>query len=199
MTMTAREAALQAKIDALMLEYCPEDMTPEQIENWNRHQRAATPEEEANIERALLAATLSDAPASDAGTGLTIERIEEFRREYYIPPQEGDDPWVSDNNRVLDFVCDAARAALLATSAAGAAVDRPLNLCKRHRQEWKQSEYAEHNCDYCRLAVMLAAAPQPAGKGEDARNAARYRWLRERYVIDEAVIDAAMASPKEEK
>lgn len=26
-----------------------------------------------------------------------------------------------------------------------------LNLCLGHKQEWKQSHYAEHNCDYCRL------------------------------------------------
>ena len=29
---------LQAKIDALMLEYCPEDMTKEQLENYESHQ-----------------------------------------------------------------------------------------------------------------------------------------------------------------
>lgn len=29
----------QAKIDALMLEYCPEEMTQEQIDNWASHQR----------------------------------------------------------------------------------------------------------------------------------------------------------------
>ena len=32
--------ALQAKIDALMLEYCPGEMTPEQIENWGNNQVA---------------------------------------------------------------------------------------------------------------------------------------------------------------
>ena len=32
-------AAAQAKIDALMLEYCPDEMTQEQIDNWVRHQR----------------------------------------------------------------------------------------------------------------------------------------------------------------
>jgi hypothetical protein len=32
---------LQARIDALMLEYCPDEMTPEQIANWERHQKAA--------------------------------------------------------------------------------------------------------------------------------------------------------------
>lgn len=30
---------LQAKIDALMMEYCPEEMTPEQLAVWGRHQR----------------------------------------------------------------------------------------------------------------------------------------------------------------
>ena len=31
-------AAAQAKIDALMLEYCPNEMTPEQIKEWGKHQ-----------------------------------------------------------------------------------------------------------------------------------------------------------------
>ena len=31
-------AAKQAKIDELMLEYCPNEMTPEQIKNWEAHQ-----------------------------------------------------------------------------------------------------------------------------------------------------------------
>jgi hypothetical protein len=29
---------MEVKIDNLMLEYCPEDMTKEQIKNWQRHQ-----------------------------------------------------------------------------------------------------------------------------------------------------------------
>ena len=29
---------LQAKIDSLMLEYCPEDMTAEQVAEWEKHQ-----------------------------------------------------------------------------------------------------------------------------------------------------------------
>jgi hypothetical protein len=37
--------ALQAKLDALMLEYCPDEMTPEQIENWQRHQRRTSESE----------------------------------------------------------------------------------------------------------------------------------------------------------
>ena len=30
--------AMQAKIDALMLEYCPTEMTHNQIKNWENHQ-----------------------------------------------------------------------------------------------------------------------------------------------------------------
>ena len=29
---------LQAKIDSLMLEYCPQEMTEEQVANWGKHQ-----------------------------------------------------------------------------------------------------------------------------------------------------------------
>jgi hypothetical protein len=32
-------AAKQARIDALMLEFCPQDMTPGQLANWEMHQR----------------------------------------------------------------------------------------------------------------------------------------------------------------
>lgn len=43
-SLLAQEAAdeierLQAKIDALMLEYCPDEMTPEQRTEWAKHQR----------------------------------------------------------------------------------------------------------------------------------------------------------------
>jgi hypothetical protein len=36
----AANQSLSAKIDELMLEYCPEDMTPQQIANYEAHQRA---------------------------------------------------------------------------------------------------------------------------------------------------------------
>ena len=26
-----------------------------------------------------------------------------------------------------------------------------LNLCYHHKQEWKQSHFAEHNCDHCKV------------------------------------------------
>lgn len=43
-------AAMQAQIDRLMLEYCPEEMTPEQVENWGRHQKAAPLESGASVQ-----------------------------------------------------------------------------------------------------------------------------------------------------
>lgn len=34
-------AAKQAQIDRLMLEYCPDEMSTEQLEEWGKHQRPA--------------------------------------------------------------------------------------------------------------------------------------------------------------
>lgn len=34
----SRIGSMQAQIDALMLEYCPDEMTPEQLAEWQRHQ-----------------------------------------------------------------------------------------------------------------------------------------------------------------
>jgi len=42
----------QAKIDQLMFEYCPEDMTAEQIANYEAHQRAVSQQQEDGIEKA---------------------------------------------------------------------------------------------------------------------------------------------------
>lgn len=36
--LSKEKCALQAKIDSLMLEFCPEEMTPEQIERWGENQ-----------------------------------------------------------------------------------------------------------------------------------------------------------------
>jgi len=42
---------LQAKIDALMLEYCPDEMTPEQLANWGANQRPVSPEVQTEIDK----------------------------------------------------------------------------------------------------------------------------------------------------
>lgn len=40
--LAKRNCALQAKIDALMLEFCPEEMTKDQIERWEENQEIST-------------------------------------------------------------------------------------------------------------------------------------------------------------
>jgi len=47
----------QAKIDALMLEFCPDEMPAEQTANWAAHQVPASPEENAAIDAALKEAS----------------------------------------------------------------------------------------------------------------------------------------------
>lgn len=46
-------AAKQAKIDVLMLEYCPDEMTKEQLDSWGKHQVAAPQEVTDSVNRAL--------------------------------------------------------------------------------------------------------------------------------------------------
>lgn len=41
LSLHAKLDGTKARIDALMLEYCPEDMTPEQLAEWGKHQRVA--------------------------------------------------------------------------------------------------------------------------------------------------------------
>jgi hypothetical protein len=45
--------AKQAKIDELMLEYCRDEMTVEQLANWAAHQVTVSPEVQAKIEAAI--------------------------------------------------------------------------------------------------------------------------------------------------
>lgn len=49
----AKLDAKQAQIDALMFEYCQEDMTTEQIDEWCKRQRAVSPERQRKINAAL--------------------------------------------------------------------------------------------------------------------------------------------------
>ena len=51
--LTKRNCALQAKIDSLMLEFCPEDMTPEQMERWKENQVVSTYSTKDNINESL--------------------------------------------------------------------------------------------------------------------------------------------------
>jgi len=52
-----RAEGMQARIDELMLEYCPDEMTPEQIEEWGKHQKPVSEETAARINAALTPTT----------------------------------------------------------------------------------------------------------------------------------------------
>jgi len=55
---------LQAKIDELMLEYCPNEMTPEQLEEWGRNQRPVSDEEQAATDKAVAEALQAQEPVA---------------------------------------------------------------------------------------------------------------------------------------
>lgn len=50
----------QAEIYRLMLEFCPEEMTPEQLENWGKHQRPVSKEVAAAIDAAAPPAAMEE-------------------------------------------------------------------------------------------------------------------------------------------
>ena len=53
--VAARKAdALQAQLDALMLEFCPEEMTEAQKNNWAKHQRPVSDDMHLEIGSALM-------------------------------------------------------------------------------------------------------------------------------------------------
>ena len=45
--------SVQAKLDAVMLEHCPDEMSKEQLEEWARHQQPVTLEQQLEIEASL--------------------------------------------------------------------------------------------------------------------------------------------------
>jgi hypothetical protein len=51
--LLAQLDAKQAKIDELMFEYCQEDMTRDQVDEWCKRQRAVSPERQRKINAAL--------------------------------------------------------------------------------------------------------------------------------------------------
>lgn len=53
MQLSKEKCALQAKIDSLMLEFCPEEMTKEQIERWGENQVVSNYSTEDVIEKII--------------------------------------------------------------------------------------------------------------------------------------------------
>lgn len=58
--------AKQAKIDALMMEFCPGEMSKEQRAEWARNQRPVTAEEHDALVRALEASQVDVSPPQEA-------------------------------------------------------------------------------------------------------------------------------------
>ena len=54
----------QARIDALMLEFCPDEMTEAQKDNWAKHQRPVSDDMQREIDKALVGSKVkvSDCP-----------------------------------------------------------------------------------------------------------------------------------------
>lgn len=73
--------AMQAKIDRLMLEYCPDEMTPEQIAEWGRHQKPV-PDAEAAMIRATEARRIEHVWAVENKTSFALFDSEEGARGY---------------------------------------------------------------------------------------------------------------------
>ena len=65
LTVAAKADALQARIDDLMLEFCPDEMTEAQRANWARHQKPVSDDEQREVEAAVMG---SNAEVSGAGT-----------------------------------------------------------------------------------------------------------------------------------
>jgi len=57
-------APLQAKIDELMLEFCPNEMTPEQLAEWGRNQRPVSEAEQAATDKAVAEVLQAQEPVA---------------------------------------------------------------------------------------------------------------------------------------
>lgn len=94
---------MQAKIDALMLEYCPDEMTPEQVAEWGRHQKRV-PEPTAPQ---LSTAAVSTAPSPEgAGQGEAAEAVGLLREVFgaYVLGVEPECDRAALLRRVSDFL-----------------------------------------------------------------------------------------------
>ena len=65
--LARKNNALQAQIDALILEYCPDEMTTEQITNWEKHQKTVLTQ---NVQGQGRCAALSRSVPCTAGLAL---------------------------------------------------------------------------------------------------------------------------------
>lgn len=94
---------MQAKIDALMLEYCPDEMTPEQVAEWGRHQKRV-PEPTAPQ---LSTADVSTAPSPEgAGQGEAAEAVGLLQAVKKDLEDRAEDGVVELSSNVWQRLCD---------------------------------------------------------------------------------------------
>lgn len=108
----AKVHSLEAKIDALMLEHCPDEMSPEQIKNWGDHQRAVI---DSRVTGNAQAAD-SNSPEFDgiknAQAALSNEQVADvilhlIHHEHELNWFEGEEPFTSDEHErdsLIDLV-----------------------------------------------------------------------------------------------
>ena len=176
---------LQAKLDRLMLEYCPDEMTPGQMENWGKHQRPVTPEQEAAVQRAVQSESVKpDTAKVPEGVDLVGWRwvpTEVYDAAVALVPllEDGWDGYddTADVKAGTD-ACDrliAAVNAMLAAAPSPSESEQPINAAKVP-QNWavfcgicdsKWSVPYHHPgksiCDEC---VRKYATPSPSGVEE---------------------------------
>ena len=92
-------APLHALIDALMLEYCPDEMPPEQVEEWARHQKVS------DVVVPIKAREVTDAEID--ALCKDFERLTDaFARVKHNAEHAGDD--LARTLRSIVFIADAA-------------------------------------------------------------------------------------------
>ena len=70
----------QARIDALMLEFCPDEMTEAQKDNWAKHQRPVSEGMQQEIDSALMGSNVELCNLTGGNMGIT-EEIESIMRD----------------------------------------------------------------------------------------------------------------------
>lgn len=67
-------AGLQASIDMLMLEYCPERMSKEQIANWEKNQKPVSKEEDEAIAEAAKGGVIVESEDKPVSLGFNLPK-----------------------------------------------------------------------------------------------------------------------------
>jgi hypothetical protein len=102
---------------------------------------------------------MSQREQSDKGHCLTLESIEAFYREYHVPVQPNDPPWVAQENAVLFAMCEAAKSTL---SSIGRNTDRMRAELACEYSKCVSHDLTKARCDHCPIdALTKPVSPTP--------------------------------------